>query len=333
MDNKYKTNRFLDEMFNKVSFTEDILACDDYHSFKQEKISQIADLFRLEEMDSLFSKELDFEEENRFMAGGVEVIKYTVKAIKDLLIPVYIIKPEKENGKSIMYLHGHDPKGVMGALTIPERKEPYHKNLPLKLAGEGFTVIAPELFGYGEAVYEYLVKGVETKGECFYSSAYLSICGFNLAALRVFQTKKVLDFADLLGFDTATVIGVSGGGMISEFIGIIDERIRNIIVASYTNTYKDSILGMEHCIDNYVPGVMAIGDSYKILALAVPKKLLSINGILDRAFPIGGSQKAFEYIRKVYERFHVSENFTDILFNGKHEICVEEVIKWLKSNV
>lgn len=333
MDNKYAINKFLDSLYEEKQKRENLLTCqkDRMEELKKTGIEKLRTVLQIDKMEQTLLTELNYEKDETLQAGDFQVDKYSVSAIRNLLFPVYVVKPAKSNGKSIIYLHGHDPAGVMGALRIREDKVPYHKNAPLVWAKEGYTVFAPEEIGFGEAIYEYTVKGEPAKGECFYSSGYLAICGYNLAALRVLQTMKTLDFAQALGYDADTLIGISGGGMICEFTGVLDDRIQYMAVASYTNTYQDSILAKEQCVDNYVPGIMEVGDSHEILALAAPKKLLSINGIWDRPFPEVGSRKAFEYLQKVYERFGVSDNFHSVLFQGKHEMNIEEVTAWLKT--
>lgn len=73
-------------------------------------------------------------------------------------MPIYITNLINSNNKTVLYLHGHDPLGVKGAFTIYADKEPYHKNISLKMTKVGFRVVMPELMGQGEAVYEYSLK-------------------------------------------------------------------------------------------------------------------------------------------------------------------------------
>lgn len=85
--------------------------------------------------------------EDNFEEMSIQIDKYRVDAIDGLQFPVYHVKPEKPNGKKILFLHGHDDLGIMGALLERHDKVRYHKMIPLKLAKEGYDVYAPEFIG------------------------------------------------------------------------------------------------------------------------------------------------------------------------------------------
>ena len=93
--------------------------------------------------------------------------------------------------------------------------------------------------------------------------------------------------------DKLTVFGISGGGMTAQHLLPLDDRIENGIVACYANTYADSILAKDHCSCNYVPGLLRLGDSYEMLALAAPKKLFTVNGKAEQRLSKGRKRESF----------------------------------------
>ena len=97
------------------------------------------------------------------------------------------------------------------------------------------------------------------------------------------------------------------------------------------NTYEDSILAKEQCIDNYIHGINQIGNSYEILALAAPKRMLLLNGNGDRAFPISGTEKAFAYIKEIYKKYGAEDKLQTYIFEGHHEVNCEIVMKWIQQ--
>lgn len=333
MDNQYRTNEFMDNLIcdtsSKVDYLHDSMG--KLISNKNIKTRQLSRLFKLEELDGKYSASITYQVEEVFVVKGLEIKKYAVKIAKHLVMPIYIIEPNNANEKSILYLHGHDPLGVKGAIIINENKEPYHKNIPLKMAEAGFRIVIPELMGYGESVYEYLSKGNLADGECFFNYAVLNMCGYDLTALRVWQTMKVIDFMQLLGYNSDVLFGVSGGGLICELMAALDDAVENIIIASYVNTYEDSILAKEQCIDNYIHGINQIGNSYEILALAAPKRMLLLNGMWDNPFPLAGTEKAFAYIKEIYKKYHAEDKLETHIFEGRHEINSEIVMNWLQQ--
>lgn len=333
MCSQYYTNEFLNNLVSDTSKKVDFLSAtlEEFKFIKNEKIRHLSQLLKLEELDEKYTVDITYQVEEVFLVRGIEIKKYAVKIANHLVMPIYITQPANANGKTILYLHGHDSLGVKGAFTIYTNKEPYHKNIPLKMTEAGFRVVMPELFGYGEAVYESLVKGKLAFGECFFNYAILALCGYDLTALRVWQTMKVIDFMQLCGYNADVLFGVSGGGLICELMGALDDAVENIIISSYVNTYKDSILAKEQCIDNYIRGINQIGDNYELLALAAPKRMLLLNGTGDRPFPLGGTEKAFAYIKEIYKKYHAKDKLETHIFEGRHEINSEIVMNWLQQ--
>ncbi len=57
------------------------------------------------------------------------------------------------------------------------------------------------------------------------------------------------------------------------------------------NTFKDSVMAMPHCIDNFVPGLLDIAELPDILGLIAPRPLLIESGTKDPIFPIVAAKK------------------------------------------
>jgi len=302
---------------------------DEFESMRHDKLQELKQLLHLAELEDKYAISIAYQETERFFAGETEVIKYALKISDILTMPVYVTCPGNANGKSILYLHGHDSLGARGTLIINEDKEPYHKNIPLQMTEAGFRVIIPELLGLGEAKYEYLLKGKPAAGGCFFNYAFLTMCGYDLTGVRVWQAMKTMDFMQLLGYGTDIIFGVSGGGLVCELTAVLDERAENIIISSYVNAYNESILAKEQCIDNYIHGINRIGDSYEILALAVPRRMLLLNGKADRPFPLTGTHKAFAYMEEIYRKYHAEDRLQCNIFDGRHEINSGIVMEWL----
>lgn len=329
----YRTNSFFEEVRQRISPKENLLNCplDQLDGFREKKKAELGKILQIDQLKQDFMTELVFSKEEEFEALGEQVEKYKLDGIKGLAFPLYKICPKNPNGKGILYLHGHDPSGVHGAFVTRPDKEPYHKNIAIKMARRGYTVYLPELIGYGEAVYTYRLQEEEEKSECFLNSGYLAMTGYNIAGFRTFQSLLVLEIMKKEGFGVQSLFGVSGGGLIGMFVGVLGKDIDKIMLSSFTNTWVHSALGKEHCVDNYIPGIMRVGESYEILSLAAPKAMLTINGTGDRPFPKAGSLIAFDFLEKVYERLKVRDRLTTVLFEGRHEVNAQEVLSWLDA--
>jgi len=332
----YNANGFLDKLYKQIQPQRSLsdYKKDEFEQERNKRIEEFKKVLKLQELSELFDKKLSYKIESDFESMEVQIDKYILDAIDGLKFPIYHLKPENPNGKTILYLHGHDDLGIMGALLERYDKVRYHKMIPLKLAKEGYDVYAPELIGHGDARYIGFPKGTDNIAGCLPISHFLTLAGFSIGGFRVYQILKTLEFLEKSGIDNnISVFGISGGGMSAQHIIAIDDRITSGIVACYPNTYLDSILAKDHCVCNYVPELLKFGDSAELLALAAPKRLFTVNGKSDKGFPKAGSEAAFKFLKKVYENLECSDNYTAMLIDGRHEIDVNVIIEWLNKNI
>jgi hypothetical protein len=291
----------------------------------------LIECLKLKELKDAFGKEVRFQKVETIETMFSPADKYELDGIAGLPFPVYVVKPDKPNGEAMLYLHGHDPAGIAGAFVTRPDKEPYHKNIAMKMVQQGYTLYMPELMGYGEATYTYFNKTEQLQSECFLNAGYLSMCGFSLAGMRTWQSLMVLNRMKADGFEKRGIFGVSGGGLIAMFAAVLDPETEKVILHSFLNSWEHSVLAKEQCVDNYIHGIARVGESYQIASLIAPRKLLTINGTGDRPFPRQGFQEATEYLQAVYKRMGAEEAYTSILFPGKHEVNAEETLRWLKA--
>lgn len=335
MNEAYITNSFLLNLFEEIQPEKTLLNCDisELAQVRADKRRMVREILKLDEIEERFGQELSFETDGHMESMGLMIDKYKVHAVRGLDFPVYHVKPDKPNGKTILYLHGHDDLGIVGALLDRTDKVRYHRIIPVKLALEGYDVIAPEVFGLGEAGFYGFPKGEDRVSGCLINARYLSMADFSLAGMRAYEAAKTIDMIEKMGLNMdITAFGISGGGMGVQQLSAVDDRVQRLIVACYANTYQDSILAKEHCPCNFTPGMLKVGDSYHMLALSAPKPMLTVNGLWDRGFPEAGSRKAFEYLEQVYARFGAADEYRWQLIEGKHEIHEDVIMDWLAQH-
>jgi hypothetical protein len=114
-------------------------------------------------------------------------------------------------------------------------------------------------------------------------------------------------------------LGASGGGTTSLFTAALDDRVRVGVVSAYFNTFRDSIVSISHCPDNYVPGLVRDMEMSDVAGLVAPRCLFVESGRLDRIFPIEGSQRAVVHARQIYATLDASERMGYEVHEGGHE--------------
>lgn len=258
---------------------------------------------------------------------GYEIKTFSVKICQNLNMLYYILIPEKKNGFGVVAVCGHG-YGVRQILRQSKsgkyRKinffDNYQKNFAEELALRGNTVIAFEPVAFGKARLKKDSKKPFYISSCETVSMHSLMYGFTTAALRIYQAQRCIDLLSNENISRFGIMGISGGGLVALYTALIDKRIEKTVVSGYVNTFGTSVLKRWHCTDNFIPGLLTIGDMYDFAAALAPRKLLVECGEKDKLFFVEGSLEAVKKISAVYEKLGVKENFTADIHSGKHEI-------------
>lgn len=258
--------------------------------------------------------------------------KYGFELCKGLYSSVYILTPKntKKSAPGVVALCGHG-YGVRHILNISKKGnkkiipyiDNYQKNFAVELAKRGCIVAAPELFGFGEArLKKDLIKPFYISS-CDELSHHLLPFGLTVASVRIFQA---IACAEILlnhcGVDESKLscMGISGGGLTALYASVIDERFKKVVISGYINTFRASILSRWHCPDNYIPGILGIGEIYDFASSLAPRELLIESGKKDKLFPIEASLEAHKKIKRIYDIADASDRLIIDVFNGKHSV-------------
>ena len=184
----------------------------------------------------------------------------------------------------------------------------------------GNTVIAFEPVAFGKARLHKDIKKPFYISSCETVSMHSLMYGFSCASLRIYQAQRCIDILEKEGLSHFGIMGISGGGLVSLYTSLVDDRIERTVVSGYVNTFGDSVLSMWHCQDNYIPGILEAGDMYDLAAALAPKRLLIEFGERDKLFPVGASAEAVKRISEVYKKAGAEDKFYFDRHKGKH--CV-----------
>ena len=113
-------------------------------------------------------------------------------------------------------------------------------------------------------------------------------------------------------------MGISGGGTITFFSSAVETRIKVAVISGYFNTFRDSIMSIPHCIDNYVPGILKYAEMYDIAGLIAPRAMFVESGEKDNIFPIEATKSSFEKARKNFAVFGAEDKIDIEVFPKEH---------------
>lgn len=259
--------------------------------------------------------------------------------LEDLEMLAYVLIPKNIKGKlpAVVACHGHGygSKDIVGLNFDGSEKTGdigYQKNFAVELVKRGFLVIAPELLGFGDRTLEEdAAKAYKGESSCYKISTNLLMMGKTMAGIRVYEVMRTIDYLltrSEVDPDRIGCMGISGGGLVCAFTSALDERIKAAVVSGYVNTFKDSVMSIYHCIDNFIPGIIQYAEMPDIIGLIAPRPLLVESGTQDPIFPIEATRKAFAKLEKIYEVLGAREKLDKDFFEGQHQISGRKAYEW-----
>lgn len=329
---KYSTSNFFDYLYHKDGKLKDVDKKLESHCSNQELKEELqlkrSKLRSILKVDYLREMQLEVEQVLTYQ-GTIQmedyfICNYDLEILPHLVAPVWALEPQSWNGKCVLYCHGHDNYGAKGSFHDYGQENPYHKWLPLKFVKQGYKVVIPEFIGFGDMKKEDHIQ--EAERGCYINTQLLLMYGLNIGGLRVFEAMTMLGIMkNQWKMEDVTVFGTSGGGLVTTMLSAIDHRMNRSVISNYGATFKSSIMAMHHCVDNYIPNILTIGECSDILALIAPVPFLLSNGIDDRIFPFDGVKESVEKVTNILNRLEQLECLYVEYFDGGHEISLEKL--------
>ena len=214
-----------------------------------------------------------------------------------------------------------------------ERNVGYAKEYALQCVENGYATLAVEQLAFGTRRDDAARKAGPAVESCRPAACAALLMGQTMAGWRVWDAMRSIDYlATRAEVDSSRIatLGASGGGTTSLLTAACDQRVKAAVVSAYFNTFRDSIVSISHCPDNYVPGMLQDMEMYDLSGLVAPRALFVESGRNDRIFPIAGSQRAAAKAREIYQAFGVADRFGYEIHEGGHEVHLVGAFDFLK---
>ncbi|MFD2114982.1 dienelactone hydrolase family protein [Paenibacillus yanchengensis] len=254
-----------------------------------------------------------------------------------VLIPKSVMNSNNHATSAVLAIHGHGSGSceVVGldadGNPILDDRNPNHR-FAVQMVKRGHVVLAPELVGMGGRKLS-RDQGANNKNSCQPMSGHLLMYGLSLVGLRVFEMQCALDYLSTRPeVNSARIgcIGFSGGATVAAYTAALDQRIKAVVLCAFANTYKGSILAVNHCIDNYLPNVLQYAELPQLLGLIAPRPLYLESGDQDTIFPKHSFLQTVEQLKSYYAKENPEKLQYD-LFAGSHEVNGKYSFSWLHS--
>jgi len=216
-----------------------------------------------------------------------------------------------------------------------DRPDEYARDFALQCVARGYPAFALELPGFGRRRDAQARAEAPEASSCGRDSMAALMLGETLAGWRVWDCVRALDFletrTDVVDPARLAVLGISGGGLAALFTAAWDARVYACVVAGYFNTFRASILSLDHCVDNYVPGLLSLAEMPDLAALVAPRALFVESGRADPIFPFAAFEAAVAQARAIYQAFGVPGHFGAAAFEGGHQFHGAGAFAFLKG--
>ena len=262
--------------------------------------------------------------------GTIEKIMLRSEPYSDM--PIYLCLPA--NAKPpyvfVICLQGHST-GMHVSLAVQRDDEaaPFQvegdRDFALGCMRRGLAALCIEQRAFGLRR-EQAQKQVSEHG-CHDATMQALLLGKTLIGERVFDVDRAIDYlATRKDADMARigVMGNSGGGTISLFSAAMLPRLAFAMPSCYFCTFRDSVMAIYHCADNYIPGLLKVGDMADVMGLFAPKPVVIVAGKDDDIFPIRGVRQGFRQLKKIYRASGAANRCHLVIGNGCHRFYADD---------
>ncbi len=186
------------------------------------------------------------------------------------------------HGRGVDDIVGVDDKG-----RDRTDKAGYQHDFAIQAVEHGMAAVAIEPMAFGcRRDARTKAKGLGNSA-CMPSAGAALLMGQTMIGWRAWDVMRTIDWIETrkeLDSKRVGCMGISGGGTCTLFSSAVEPRIRVAFVSGYLNTFRDSILSLAHCIDNYVPGILNWCEMYDVGGLIAPRPLLFCFASQDMLF-------------------------------------------------
>ena len=262
---------------------------------------------------------------------------------EQLTVFAYFLLPKEAKGRlpTMICLPGHgrgvdDIVGMNEDGTLRTAYGGYQNDFALQAVHNGFAVLAVEQFGFGHRRDARARQAGGGTSSCQPASGAAFLLGQTMVGWRVYDVIRSVDYLRTrpeVAPDRIGCMGISGGGTITFFAAAIEKRIKAAVISGYFNTFRDSILSIPHCIDNYVPGILEYAEMADIAGLIAPRPLFVESGARDPIFPVEATRAAFVKARAIYRLFEAEDRVGMEIFDDEHVFHGAQAFPFLKAHL
>jgi dienelactone hydrolase len=210
----------------------------------------------------------------------------------------------------------------------------YQNDFALQCVEHGYPTFAIEQVSFGHRRDKKADQAGGGSSSCVRDSMAALMLGETMTGWRVWDAMRALDYLGTrpeVDPKRLATMGISGGGLTSLFVAALDQRVKVAVVSGYLNTWRDSVLAVDHCVDNYAPGLLKLCEMPDFAGLCAPRALFAESGTKDPIFPLHAFKSAVEKLEDIYSSFGAGDRFKYQIFDGDHQFHGKGAFEFIKN--
>jgi dienelactone hydrolase len=299
--------------------------------------------------------------------------RVTFRTTPEIRVPAYVLIPKhaKLPAPGIVALHDHGGFYLWGkeklvALpgehrTLTEFKQQSYDGMSIadEVARQGYVVVVIDMFYWGErrmlldddppAWKERPATITPQEVAAFNQRAgqneqllgrTLFLAGLTWAGVMFWDDIRTVDYLltrPEVDPQRIGCVGLSVGALRSAHLAALDSRIKAAVVVCWMCAFRPLL--KSHIVNTVghtklVPGLTRWLDLPDVAAMAIPARLLVINGRRDGLFTVEGMEEAHRKLAAAYKKAGVPDHFRAHLYDTPHEFNREmqaEAWEWLRE--
>ncbi|NKB71456.1 MAG: prolyl oligopeptidase family serine peptidase [Candidatus Latescibacteria bacterium] len=236
-----------------------------------------------------------------------------------------------EKRPALLCCHGHGPYGkepIMGndsSAALQQNIAQHSYNYGQVLAQQGFITYAIDWIGFGERNDNQKPNHSGLGGGRDWCNLYYlhaTMLGMTPLSINVQHGKAATDVVTKMPHvdgDRLGVMGLSGGGTMTLWMALCDERFKAAEIMCYSDLWAAfGIRDINYCGMQVAPGLFALVDLPDLQGLIAPRPLLIDIGVHDTCFRVDTAMRCYRQVEKIYQAAGIADRLELDLHPGEH---------------